>query len=49
MFQFQKMIRELITWVKQLHKTQYAWDQQFDSKINVVLGDEWNAEIYHII
>jgi hypothetical protein len=24
-------------------KTQNAWDQQFDSKINVVLGDEWNA------
>ncbi len=24
-------------------KTQYAWDQQFDSKINVVFGDEWNA------
>ena len=24
-------------------KTQYVWDQQFDSKINVVLGDEWNA------
>ena len=24
-------------------KTQYSWDQQFDSKINVVLGDEWNA------
>ncbi len=24
-------------------KTQYAWDQQFDSTINVVLGDEWNA------
>ena len=24
-------------------KTQYAWDQQFDSKINVVLGDEWIA------
>ncbi len=24
-------------------KTQYAWDQQFDSKINVVLGNEWNA------
>ncbi len=24
-------------------KTQYAWDQQFDTKINVVLGDEWNA------
>ena len=24
-------------------KTQYAWDQQFDSNINVVLGDEWNA------
>ncbi len=24
-------------------KTQYAWDQQFDSSINVVLGDEWNA------
>ena len=24
-------------------KTQYAWDQQFDSKINVVLGDEWKA------
>ena len=24
-------------------KTQYAWDQQFDSKINVVLGDEWTA------
>ena len=24
-------------------KTQYAWDQQFSSKINVVLGDEWNA------
>ena len=24
-------------------KTQYAWDQQFNSKINVVLGDEWNA------
>ena len=24
-------------------KTQYAWDQQFSSSINVVLGDEWNA------
>ena len=24
-------------------KTQYAWDQQFSSIINVVLGDEWNA------
>ncbi|MDC3101280.1 glycosyltransferase family 39 protein [Candidatus Pelagibacter sp.] len=24
-------------------KTQYAWDQQFDSSINIVLGDEWNA------
>jgi len=24
-------------------KTQYAWDQQFDTKLNVVLGDEWNA------
>ncbi|MDC3074446.1 glycosyltransferase family 39 protein [Candidatus Pelagibacter sp.] len=24
-------------------KTQYTWDQQFDSKINVVLGNEWNA------
>ncbi len=24
-------------------KTQYSWDQQFDSKINIVLGDEWNA------
>ncbi len=24
-------------------KTQYAWDQQFNSAINVVLGDEWNA------
>ncbi len=24
-------------------KTQYAWDQQFDSKINLVLGNEWNA------
>ncbi len=24
-------------------KTQYAWDQQFNSKINIVLGDEWNA------
>ena len=24
-------------------KTQYAWDQQFDSKINTVLGDEWSA------
>ena len=24
-------------------KTQYAWDQQFDSTINVVLGNEWNA------
>ena len=24
-------------------KTQYAWDQQFDSEINVVLGNEWNA------
>ncbi len=24
-------------------KTQYAWDQQFKSKINVVLGDEWSA------
>jgi len=22
-------------------KTQYAWDQQFKSTINVVLGDEW--------
>jgi len=24
-------------------KTQYAWDQQFESKINTVLGDEWSA------
>ena len=24
-------------------KTQYAWDQQFNTKINVVLGNEWNA------
>ncbi len=24
-------------------KTQYAWDQQFNSNISVVLGDEWNA------
>ena len=24
-------------------KTQYAWDQQFNSRINVVYGDEWNA------
>jgi len=24
-------------------KTQYVWDQQFSSTINVVLGDEWNA------
>jgi len=24
-------------------KTQYAWDQQFDSTINIVLGNEWNA------
>ena len=24
-------------------KTQYAWDQQFNSTINVVMGDEWNA------
>ena len=24
-------------------KTQYAWDKQFDTKINVVLGNEWNA------
>jgi 4-amino-4-deoxy-L-arabinose transferase-like glycosyltransferase len=24
-------------------KTQYAWDQQFDSEINVVYGNEWNA------
>ncbi|MDA8671235.1 glycosyltransferase family 39 protein [Candidatus Pelagibacter sp.] len=24
-------------------KTQYAWDKQFKSKINVVYGNEWNA------
>ena len=24
-------------------KTQYVWDQQFDTSINVVLGDEWRA------
>ncbi len=24
-------------------KIQYAWDQQFNSTINVALGDEWNA------
>ena len=24
-------------------KTQYAWDQQFESSINVVLGNEWSA------
>ena len=24
-------------------KTQYAWDQQFNTKINVVYGNEWNA------
>ena len=32
-------------------KTLYAWDLQFDSKINVVLGDEWSAGnlSYHLI
>ncbi len=31
-------------------KTQYAWDQQFNSTINVVFGDEWNAGnlTYHL-
>ena len=24
-------------------KTQYAWDQQFNTKIDVVYGNEWNA------
>ena len=24
-------------------KTQYAWDQQFNTKINVVYGNEWIA------
>ena len=24
-------------------KTQYAWDQQFTTKINIVYGNEWNA------
>ncbi|MDC1177711.1 glycosyltransferase family 39 protein [Candidatus Pelagibacter sp.] len=24
-------------------KTQYAWDKQFNTKINVVYGNEWNA------
>ena len=24
-------------------KTQYVWDQQFNSKINAVYGNEWNA------
>ncbi|WP_435162594.1 glycosyltransferase family 39 protein [Candidatus Pelagibacter bacterium nBUS_25] len=24
-------------------KTKYAWDQQFNTKINVVYGNEWNA------
>ena len=24
-------------------KIQYAWDQQFESTIDIVLGDEWNA------
>ncbi len=24
-------------------KTQYAWDQQFSSTIDIVLGDEWSA------
>ena len=24
-------------------KIQYAWDQQFNSKINIVYGNEWNA------
>ena len=24
-------------------KTQYAWKQQFNTKINVVYGNEWNA------
>ncbi len=24
-------------------KTQYAWDQVFDTNINIVLGNEWNA------
>ena len=31
-------------------KTQYAWEQQFDSEINIVLGNEWNAGnlTYHL-
>ncbi|MDB3886469.1 glycosyltransferase family 39 protein [Candidatus Pelagibacter sp.] len=24
-------------------KTQYAWDQQFNTRINIVYGNEWNA------
>ena len=44
MSQYQKKTKELIIPVKKLQiKTQYAWDQQFNSKINVVYGNEWNA------
>ena len=32
-------------------KTQYAWDQQFNTKINIVYGNEWNAGnlSYHLM
>ncbi len=32
-------------------KTQYAWDQQFNTEINVVYGNEWNAGnlSYHLV
>ena len=38
------MIKELITLEKKLQlKVQYAWDQEFENPIDVVLGNEWNA------
>jgi hypothetical protein len=42
--QYQRMTKELTIQVNEIAiKTQYAWDQQFKSKINVVYGNEWNA------
>ena len=44
MSQYQKKTKELIIQVKKLQlKLNMLWDQQFNTQINVVYGNEWNA------
>ena len=45
------MIKEELIFleVKLLGLVQNKWDKNFNNEINIVIGDEWYAEICHTI